>query len=110
MGKLVEYTTVVVRLHDNQRLWIPPKSYYGDIDNTYLPQERLQKFAFFEQREKVGDLAKKFIPSAFTKQTFRDAIDAAVKMVRFSLITPLEIQAIMISHISVILPNQRFIY
>ena len=83
-AKFVEYTTVIVRVHDNQRLWIPPKSYYGDMDNQYLPEDKLQKFAFQEQREKINDLAKKYIPSAFNKETFRDAIEAAIKLVSYT--------------------------
>jgi len=36
-ARILDATTVIVRVHDNQREKMIPKGYYGDIDNSYLP-------------------------------------------------------------------------
>jgi hypothetical protein len=32
--KIIDFASVIVRLADNQRLYRPPKAYYGDIENA----------------------------------------------------------------------------
>lgn len=44
--KLLEFSSVIVRIHDNQREFIPDKGFYGDINNQYLPYDKMQRFTF----------------------------------------------------------------
>ena len=40
------------------------KACYGDINETYLPVDRLQKFSFNEFRDRVDrETAKAYVPS-----------------------------------------------
>jgi hypothetical protein len=83
-NRILEYSSVIIRVHDNQREWIPPKGYYGDLNNSYLPQDKLQKWSFLEKRERDNtELAKTFVPSQLSKDTFRISVNMALGKVSF---------------------------
>jgi hypothetical protein len=44
--KVVEFASVIVRIHDNQREVMPPRATYTDINYQYINKEKLAKFAF----------------------------------------------------------------
>ena len=44
--KVVEFASVIVRIHDNQRESMPPKGTFTDINYQYINKEKLAKFAF----------------------------------------------------------------
>mmetsp|Transcript_16768 Transcript_16768/g.11980 ORF Transcript_16768/g.11980 Transcript_16768/m.11980 type:complete len:97 (-) Transcript_16768:19-309(-) len=72
---LLEYSSVLVRVHDNQRSVVPRKGYYGDLSNKFLPQDKKNKYAFVDNRDRsVADTARQFVPPGLTPDMFRGRI------------------------------------
>jgi hypothetical protein len=46
--KPLEFASAIVRIHDNQREWVPRMGNYAELSNEYLPQDKIQKYAFNE--------------------------------------------------------------
>jgi hypothetical protein len=44
--KILPTTSVIVRIHDNQREWMASKGYYGDISYQYIAPSKLSKLAY----------------------------------------------------------------
>ena len=69
-NKTLETTSVILRIHDNQRELMFSKGYYGDISNQYLPQDRLQKLSFKPEDAKkvanVNESAKTLMPNGIS--------------------------------------------
>mmetsp|Transcript_28925 Transcript_28925/g.27863 ORF Transcript_28925/g.27863 Transcript_28925/m.27863 type:complete len:147 (+) Transcript_28925:1570-2010(+) len=70
---LLEFASVLVRIHDNQRSVIPRKGYYGDLSNRYLPQDKKNKYAFVDTRDRnIGvDTIRQFLPAALPPEIFK---------------------------------------
>lgn len=79
-NKILDGPTIMLRIHDNQREWMPPKGFTSDVDNTHLPQERLARFAFSNTpNNNPAEHAKTAIPAPLqvSKEAYKTAIMAA---------------------------------
>jgi hypothetical protein len=70
-NKVLDGPTVMIRIHDNQRDWMPPRGYTADVINQYLPLDRMAKFAFSPPTNaniNPADQAKSAIPQALQQK------------------------------------------
>ena len=95
-NKTTDFMSFVIRIHDNQREWMPPKGYLGDLSTAYLPQDRLQSYLIpTDPKFSVAtgaDAARSMIPMQLqSKDAFKNACEAAFKKVRLEIVNYLEI-------------------
>ncbi len=78
---MVEFASVIVRIHDNQRESMPPKGTFTDINYQYINKDKLAKFAFEPKvnQANAADNAKSITPvSMQTKEGFMKAANLAL--------------------------------
>ena len=83
--KVLDTTSVIVRIHDNQREWIPVRGFYGDINYSYLPQQKLSKLAFTNEQKwnqvSLIDSAKSATPPSMqTRDGFMKSANIALSL------------------------------
>ena len=83
--KVLDTTSVIVRIHDNQREWMASRGFYGDISYQYLPQSKMSKLAFSNESRwnqvSIIDSAKSTTPPSMqTREGFMKAANIALSL------------------------------
>jgi HKD family nuclease len=83
--KVLDTTSVIVRIHDNQREWMASRGYYGDINYAYISSSKLSKLAFNNESRwnqvPVNESAKSATPPAMqTREGFMKAANIALSL------------------------------
>lgn len=81
--KILPTTSVIVRIHDNQREWMAPRGFYGDISYSYIAPTKLPKLAYAPDpkidKPSLIDSAKSATPPSMqTRDGFMAAANVAL--------------------------------
>jgi len=84
--KTIDKTSLIIRIHDNQREFMPAKGATGDLSTEYLPQDKLANYRFaITGPPSGGESAWNALPAAFhNKDVLQTAMDKAVSKVSYS--------------------------